>query len=234
MLYIELNPKNKDRWCKADFALCTTPQASTLQEGDVGTYCTARNCETPPKLMVWPTILSATIESTLPQGARAMIGNAGCELTFRHIFGRNAKRNIQHIIQWAKRSYGILGSRLVLASMDYDLIHDVMTGCKLLRWSVFHKIPLVIFCGYRFLFHGDEFEHIKKYSHRYQISDFGNPYQYPFREVSDAIYKSGAELWAGAGFEGGLQAGSIEKAERFGFKGVLTTRAAWETYFGKS
>jgi len=231
MLLIEMNPNLKERWPKADFGLSTGPVSSGFVKNDICTFCTARNCETPPKVLSSPISLAESIRSTLPDGVRAMVGNAGCELTFRHMFGSRASKNIRHILRWAKSAYSILGERLVLAPMDFDLLHDVMTGGRLLAWAAANKVPLVIFCGYRFVFQEDEFEHIKLYSKRYDFGSFGNPYKYPFGEISDAIKASGAEVWTGAGFEGGLLAGVLEKAERFGFGGVLTTRPAWEKYF---
>jgi len=233
MLLIEMNPNLKERWSKADFGLSPNPVIGNIAAGDVCTFCTANNCETPPKVLSSPTILAESIRTTLPDGVRAMVGNAGCELTFRHIFGGKAGKNIRHILKWAKSAYGMLGDRLVLAPMDYDLIHDVMTGGRLLAWAAVNKVPLVIFCGYRFVFKEDEFEHIKIYSKRYSFESFGNPYKYPFGEISDAIKASKAEVWTGAGFDGGLLAGVLEKAERFGFKGVLTTKPAWEKYFAQ-
>ena len=231
MFLIEMNPDFKNRWPKADFALSNGGIGPGFVAGDVCTYCTAHDCENPPRGVVSPVGLSETIESTLPDGVRAMIGNAGCELTFRHRFASNARRNIRYILHWAKSAYSMIGSRLVLTPMDFDLIHDVKTGGKLLAWSAANKVPLAICCGYRFVFKGDEFENIRFYSERYNFKHFGNPYRYPFAEISDAIKASKAEVWTGAGYEGGLAAGVLDKAERFGFAGVFTTKKAWKTHY---
>jgi hypothetical protein len=231
MLRIELNPTPGNRWQDADFAVHTSPTVAGWLPGDVGTYCTPGNCEQPSMTPTTPVTLKHAIESTLGDGVKAMIGNAGCELTFRHICGCNAKRNIRFILNWANCAYDILGPRLVLAPMDFDVIQDVMSGHRLLSWAARNHVPLVIFCGYRFLFKGDEFEHIAICSRQHSFSHFANPYKYPFREISDAIHDSGAEVWTGAGFAEGLAAGALESAQRFGFNGVLTSKAAWNAYY---
>lgn len=65
---------------------------------------------------------------------------------------------------------------------------------------------------------------------RYDFRSFGNPYRYPFGEVSSAVRQSGATVWIGAGFDGGLRAGAWEKAQTFGFSGIFTTKLAWDSF----
>ncbi|MCC7481759.1 MAG: hypothetical protein IT541_09585 [Hyphomicrobiales bacterium] len=229
MIRIELNP-SADRWKEADMAIHTDPDSPDVLSGDVCTFCSERSCERPNPSTVLARPLSQEMLAFADRGdgVRAMVGNAGCELTFRHLEGSHARRNITRMLRWAMCSYTLLRRRLVLAPMDLDLIHDVMTGRQFLEWASTHRVPLVIFCGYRFLFHGDAFEHIRQVDLQHPFNQAGNPFKYPFSEISDAIRSSHAEVWTGAGFHEGLEAGTISRAERFGFSGVLTTRAAWE------
>lgn len=226
-----MNPGGKDRWSGADFALFTREGVKYALEGDVVTYCTWPYCERVTKLMRWPEALEDTIHKTLPKNTRAMVGNSGCEVTFRHVSRGSAKKNIKYMLRWATRAYRLVGSRLVLAPMDVDLAQDVWTGGNLLRWAAAFKVPLMIFCGYRLLFQGDEFKHLRWVSKKYDFPSMGNPYEYPFDAVGEAVRNSGAEVWTGVGYDGGLANESVEKAEQFGFRGVLTTRSAWEKQY---
>lgn len=123
-----------------------------------------------------------------------------------------------------------MNTQLVLAPMDYDLIHDVMTGGKFLAWAARNRVPLLIFCAYRFLFPEDAFEHIKQVCRHYPMRAFRNPYRFPYQEISEALKQSGGEVWTGTGFHEGLAAGALEKAEQFGFGAVLTSREAWSRW----
>ena len=229
MLRIEMNTAPDDRWDGADLAIQTDPSNSSLDVGDVRTFCSEVSCEHANPALSLPRFLEPSIHAFVNQhdGMRAMVGNAGCELTYRHLYNRNPRRNIRAILRWANWAYKLLSHRLVLAPMDLDLIHDAMTGRRLLDWAAFTRVPLVIFCGYRFLFREDEFDHIRKVAAQHPFNQARNPYVYPYTEVSDAIRRSHATVWTGAGFDEGLRAGSIHKAERFGFSGVLTSKAAW-------
>ena len=133
-----------------DFALHTNPAADVASPGSVRTYCTEERCEGMPPVMTSPKSLKEHIVATLRPGVRAMVGNAGCELTFRHITPRT-KENVPHMLRWADAAYELLGAQLVLAPMDFDIIHDVRTGGRLLTWAAVHHVPLAVFCGYRFL-----------------------------------------------------------------------------------
>jgi hypothetical protein len=177
--------------------------------------------------MTSPDSLKDQILTTLRPGVRAMVGNAGCELTFRHITPR-ATENVLHMLRWADAAYELLGSRLVLAPMDFDIIHDVKTGRRLLTWAAVHHVPLAVFCGYRFLFPEDAFSHIREVCSRIPMRGWDNPYYYPYEEISEAIRHSGVEVWTGAGYHEGLAAGVIEKAELFGFAAVFTTQESWD------
>ena len=212
-----------------DCIIHTNPDADVTVPGDVRTYCTERRCEGMPPVITSPESLKDQTNATLKPGVRAMIGNAGCELTFRHITPR-PKTNVRAMLCWAEAAYEIIAERLVLAPMDFDLIHDVMTGGRLLTWAAKHRIPLLIFCGYRFLFPEDAFEHIRKVCRRLPMRRERNPYSYPYTKISEAVRQSGAEVWTGAGFHGGLAAGATEKAEQFGYAAVFTSRESWKRF----
>ena len=228
---IEFNPREGDRWEGGDFALVEEMADRSYLPGDVRTYYSRPSGDPEPSLAL-PSWLEPRIEQELEPGVRVQIGNAGCELSYRHIHAGNAKENVVAILRWAQWAYGLVGDGLVLAPMDFDLIHDVMTGRRLLRWAAAHRVPLVVHRGYRFFFPPDAFEHIREVSGRHPFSAFGNLFAYPFPEVSIAIKHTGAEAWTGAGLAGGLQHGAIEKARAFGFSGVAASREAWETGFG--
>lgn len=230
MLKIELNPAGEEHWASADFALHTAPGHRCVIPDDVGTFQSTNSCEQPDRALALPVRLLRELNQfviTQAFSCRAMVGNAGCELTFRHRFGNDARRNIHHILKWAEQAIGILGSRLVLAPMDLDLIHDVATDCQLLNWAARAHVPLAIFCGYRFLFPADAFVHIRQVANIHPWPPEIDPFGYPYAAIADAIQRSGAEVWTGAGFDEGLNANALELAKRFGFKGVLTTPSAW-------
>lgn len=229
MIRIELNPMPDDRWKGADLAIHTDPSSQAVQARDVRTFCSELSPERANPLLALPRWLEPALLdfASVDDGTRAMVGNAGSELTFRHLYGRNARRNILTMLRWATWAYKLIGERLVLAPMDMDLIHDAMSGRRLLDWAAAHSVPLVIFCGYRLLFRDDEFAHIHQVAAQYPFDQAGNPFVYPYTEVSDAIKDSHAEVWTGVGFEEGLRAGAMGRAEQFGFCGVLTSKAAW-------
>lgn len=210
-----------------DFRVFLSPTTDEAGKGDVRTYCTETRCDGMPSIVTSPRELRMHLVETLKPGVRAFVGNAGCELTFRHVFGE-PERNVQEMLRWSQEAFELIGPQLVLAPMDYDLIHDVMTGGALLAWAAHHHVPLAVFCGYRFFFPEDAFSHIKATCAQHPMNNFHNPYCYPYTEVSRAIRDSGAELWTGAGFVEGMRAGAVRKAEEFGFAGVLTSREAWE------
>lgn len=212
-----------------DFAIHTNPGVDVVSPGSVRTYCTEERCEKMPPVVTSPELLKDRIHATLRPGVRAMVGNAGSELTFRHITQR-ARKNVQHMLCWAEAAYELLGSQLVLAPMDFDIIHDVNTGGHLLAWAAKHHVPLAVFCGYRFLFPEDAFSHIREFCTRVPMRGQGNPYDYPYQEVSEAIRRSGADVWTGSGYHEGLAAGVLEKAERFGLAAVFTTQVAWRCW----
>ena len=209
-----------------DFVIHTNPAADVTVPGDVRTYCTERRCQGMPPVITRPESLRDQTIATLKPGVRAILGNAGCELTFRHI-SSCPKENVDHLLDWAEVAYEHVKTQLVLAPMDYDLVHDVMMGGRLLEWAAKHRVPLLIFCAYRFLFLEDAFPHVKSVCAQMPMNDWGNPYQYPYQEISQAIQRSGAEVWTGAGLHEGLAAGVLEKAKAFGFSTVFTTREAW-------
>lgn len=215
-----------DRSDAIDFVVHANLKADVTAPGNVRTNCTETRCEGMPPVMTSPTSLKDQIRSSVRPGVRAMVGNAGCELTFRHIVAR-PRKNVRQMLRWADAAYELLGIQLVLAPMDYDLIHDVMQGGPLLAWAAEHRVPLAVFCGYRFLFPEDAFPHIQHVCRQHPMKQFANPFDYPYSEVSDAVRQSGAEVWTGAGFTEGLAAGTLEKAERFGFASVFTSREGW-------
>jgi hypothetical protein len=212
-----------------DFAIHTNSQADVTRPGSVRTYCTDERCEGMLPVMTYSESLKDQIEATLRPGVRAMMGNAGCELTFRHLTP-HPRKNVLHLLRWAEAAYELLGDRLVLAPMDFDVIHDVMTGGRLLAWAAAHRVPLAIFCGFRFLFPEDAFSYIRAVCANIPMRVRGNPYCYPYQEVSEAIRHSGVEVWTGAGFHEGLDAGVLEKAAQFGMAAVFTSQEAWDRW----
>lgn len=179
--------------------------------------------------MTSPYSLADHIRATIRPGVRALVGNNGAELTFRHIVGRG-RRNIRLMIAWAEAAYTLLGVQLVLAPMDEDLIDDVQTGGHLLAWAGAHRVPLAKHCGFRFLFPEDAFPPDHKLCPNDGLLIPGNPYRFPYREISEAIRRSGAEVWTGAGCADGLMAGVLDKAEEFGMAAVFTTQDAWDCW----
>lgn len=230
MYKIELNPSADpmERMSDANFAIRTANDSRGLQSNDVMGFYTCASCSDPVRFRTTPTKIAGDIIEQLPKDIRAMIGNMGCEVSFRHVVDNEVFLNTELMLDWAKKSFGIIGQRLVLGPTDMDIIQDVMTGGRLLEWAGTHKVPLAIFCGYRFLFEEDAFEEIRKYSKEIPFAMCHNPYDLPYEEISHAIRSTGAEVWTGAGFHEGLLNGTMQKAEKFGFKGVLTTKAAWE------
>lgn len=212
-----------------DFAIFASPDADVTTPGGVRTYCTDPRCSGMSPVMTSPSSLADQIRATIRPGVRAMVGNAGCELTFRHIVSRGL-RNVHYMLRWAEAAYELLGPQLVLAPMEFDLVDDVRVGGRLLAWAAEHHVPLAIFCGFRFLFREDEFNHIREVAAEQPMEAPGNPYRYPYQEISDAIRRSGAEVWTGVGFAEGLAAGAIERAEHFGMAAVFTNQKAWDCW----
>ena len=227
MLRIEIDPKEADRWDGADFGLFCQMEDHACRANDVRTYCSDPSCNSPNPTLELPTWLEARIRETLEPDVRALIGNAGCELTYRHVHGADADKNAAAMLAWAEWAYSLVGERLVLGPMDFDIIHDVMTGARLLRWAGARGVPLAVFCGYRLLFPANAFDELARVDKLYPFADFGIRDQYPFDQVSDAIKASGAEVWTGAGFADGLRQGVIERAGASGLSGVMTGKGAW-------
>jgi hypothetical protein len=197
--------------------------------GQIRAYSTDNHAEHMAPVLTSPRDLADEIRSTLREGVYAVIGNAGAELSFRHVFS-NASDNIRQMIRWADEAYDLIGPRLVLAPMDFDLLFDGMLGCQLMSWAAKRSIPLAVFCAYRFLFQTNAFPHIHAVNQRSPIERSWHPYRYPFNEVFHWIRGTGVELWTGAGTQEGLQAGVIELAARFGFGGVFTFSRCWAEY----
>lgn len=212
-----------------DFAIHASSNADVTTPDSIRTYCTENRCEGMPPVMTSPYSLADRIRATIRPEVRAMVGNAGCELTFRHIVS-SGRRNVHYMLRWAEAAYELLGAQLVLAPMDFDLIDDVKTGGRLLAWAAERHVPLAVFCGFRFLFPEDAFPHIREFCKRIPMRVPGNPYRFPYREVSEAIRRSKAEVWTGAGFSEGLAAGVLDKAETFGLAAVFTTQKAWDCW----
>ncbi len=215
-----------------DCVLHTNPNADVTVPGDARTYCTRTLAQLLPPVPTHPESLREQIHSTLRPGVRAMVGNAGCEISFAY-FRRvttRPRRHVDAMLRWAEAAYELVGSQLILAPFNYDLVHEVMDGSRFLAWSAQNHVPLILFCGYSFLFPDDAFEAVRL---RWKSWPYPCPYKYPYREVSEAIKKRGAEVWTGAGFQEGLKSGVLEKAEEFGFSMVLTTREAWSQWDGE-
>jgi hypothetical protein len=114
--------------------------------------------------------------------------------------------------------------------MDYDLFHDVATGCRLLRWCAARGVPMVIFCGYRLFFAPGAFAELDENLAGYPLARFANPYRYPFTEVRRAVGDTAAELWTGPCFTAGLRAGAEHQAQAFGFQALITPATTWREY----
>ena len=212
-----------------DFVVHASSDTNVTTPGNVRSYCTDKRCEGMSPVMTSPFLLADHIRATIQPGVRAMVGNAGSELTFRHIVS-NSRKNVLNMLHWAKAAYKLLGAQLVLAPMDFDLIDDVKTGGRLLTWAAEHNVPLAIFCGFRFLFPEGAFPYIRDFCKRIPMEVPGNPYRYPYSEISEAIHCSGAEVWTGAGFHEGLAAGALDKAKEFGMAAVFTSQDAWNRW----
>lgn len=169
----------------------------------------------------------------VPERFRVLIGNVGCELTFRDMYPIEHVKNVREMLKWAKWAYSLLGDRLVLAPMDFDIIHDVLYGGKFLRWAAYYKVLVVVFCGFRYFYRADESELMIRLQKEFPFEGFGNVYQYPFHAVKDILRNVSGEVWTGGGGacgkEGyGLRKDVMRRAEEFGFQGVVTTLEAWQ------
>ncbi|MEN6449891.1 MAG: hypothetical protein ABFC96_05305 [Thermoguttaceae bacterium] len=212
-----------------DFVMHAADIVDVVTPGNVRTYCTDPLCSGMAPVMSSPASMADQIRATIRPGVRAMVGNAGPELTFRHIVSRGV-RNVHYMLRWADAAYELLGPQMVLAPMEFDLVDDVRVGGRLLAWAAEHRVPLAIFCGFRFLFREDAFDHIREVAAAMPMEAPGNPYRYPYAEISDAIRRTGAEVWTGVGYAEGLAAGAIELAEQFGMSAVFTTQEAWDCW----
>jgi len=163
--------------------------------------------------------------------ARLLIGNDCTELLFHHACSIDAKANVDNLIRWADWCYGLVGSRAVFAPLFLGLVFDYAQGSRFLSWLSDHKVPIVLFSGWRLLLdpktlvgrHADE---VMGYDQFYDYD--WHPHRYPYAELSAAIKETGAEVWTGAGYVEGLRAGTLAKAVAFGMSGVVTNRCAWE------
>lgn len=213
-----------------DVVLHTCPGLTVESPGQIRTYTTDNRAEGMTPVVTSPFDLEETIHATLRPGVRAIIGNAGAELTFRHVFG-SIRDNVRQLLNWANEAYELVGDRLILGPMDYDLLQDAMYGCRLMRWAAKRNVPLAVFCGYRFLFPPDAFEHIRWACWRFPMDVPWSHYRYPYRHLSRQVRQTGVELWVGAGTYEGLAAGTLERARDFGIRGVFTDRGSWLRYF---
>jgi len=135
-----------------DFAISLhTGMDAGIKAGDVRIYTTNNRADGMRPELTSPLTLEPYIRQTLQPGLRVMIGNAGGELTFRHVY-RYPRPNVRELLRWAEESFRLVGRRLVLAPMDFDIVDDVSLGGPLLSWCAGHGVPLAVFCGYRFLF----------------------------------------------------------------------------------
>jgi hypothetical protein len=213
----------KPRYPKADFAIWGIG-LEDAQPGDVAAVESGG-------LTFSADQLKDRVSKAMDAGLRVSIGNVGPQLTFRRLLRRHPARanwnaNVEQLLGWANAAYALAGEKLVLAPMDVDLSFDVATGGRLLAWAAAHHVPLIIANGFRWLF-GPKAIAVRDISRHVPWARTGSPHTFPFTEISAAIKSSGAELWTGAGFAAGLHAGSLAKAEAFGFSGIYTTVQAW-------
>jgi hypothetical protein len=212
-----------------DFVIHTSRTLDVTLPGQIRTYATF-DLRPRPRVLTSPKSLEVHIRETLRPGVRAFIGNAGIELTFRNIFRRRPEENVRHMLIWAQEAYEIVGDRLVLGPMDFDLMQDAMFDAPLMRWAAEHHVPLAVFCGYRFLFPEDAFSHIRNVCAQFPLNVWWTDYRYPYEEVSRLIKQTGVEVWTGAGRDQGLAAGVLERAAAFGISGVFTERRFWDNH----
>lgn len=213
-----------------DFVIHTSPGLVVDLPGQVRTYTTDNRAEGMTPVVTSPYDLADKIRDTMRPGVRAFIGNCGAELTFRHCFGP-LRVNMRYLLNWANEAYELVGDRLVLGPVDYDILQDVVCGGQLMRWAAERNVPLAIFCGYRFLFPPDAFPHIRWACEHYPINKVSwTHYRYPYLELSRLVRLTGVEIWTGAGTYQGLAAGALERAAAFGMRGVFTDRGGWQRY----
>ena len=154
-----------------------------------------------------------------------LMGNAGPELTYRHML--DSYDNITKMIEWAEWAYSLVGDKLVLVPIDFDIVIDAILHGKFMTWCAQHKVSLLVLCGYRFLFPNDAFPMISGVSKNYPFEDYGWRFPETFNYVSEVVKGTGVDMWTGAGHFEGLTHGVVEKAGAFGFTGVATYGPIW-------
>jgi hypothetical protein len=235
---IQLVTDSTDRWKQADFGVLWggrkgREKLGTVSgfPGDVKVLFDALHVPGPPR-----SSLLKRSEVLAGNGYRVALGNhfAG-ELSFRffpamrrssHFF--DAKKNSNLILSWARAGYAAIGQNLVLAPMPLDLIQDMTLDAPLMHWAGEHRVPLLIWCGFRFLFRRDAFDGIQRSFRRWPWPK--NPYRMPYNEISVMIGRTNAEMWTGAGLEEGIKHKVVDRAAKFGFAGVMTSKKAWMSH----
>ena len=100
-------------------------------------------------------------------------------------------------MHWADEAYAIMGNRLLLAPMDIDLLHDASFDGPLMQWAAVRKVPLAIFCGFRFLFPEDAFSEIDTISKKYPFPFDCAETRRLVAKLATLIQQTGVEIWTG-------------------------------------
>ena len=165
---------------------------------------------------------------------RICVSNEHGELTCRNAVGPwHDCMNSEAMRSFAEQAFSIVGDRLVLSPIPYDLCQDVKCGAGLMRWCAERNVPLLMYCGFWFLLTDAEKRMNKswdKYIPMAFVGKSGWIFERPFTEISDAIKETGVEAWSGVGWVDGLRLGMVRRLEDFGFKGVMTSRAHWNEW----
>lgn len=246
MLKIQLHQKDDTRMSDVDFVIWCRPGNHDCRPNDVQAIYSP-----PPNIDPTKAPPTEKVKEYLDKGQRVVIGNyIGGELGFRFACPFEPSRsemNTRCLLQWADLCYAAAGDRLVLAPQPWDIMHDLRTGGRFMKWLGERKVPYLAFMGFRFLFPDDitNPNHVPSVMISKYCGVFTNPfmkvepwppyaYAFPFKEIQDAIRENNVEAWTGVGWLDGLLNGAAEKAEAFGFKGIFTSKTTWEQYAQKT
>lgn len=250
MYRIITDPWRNPQYEKRDFAIWCNDYAKDGVKGQPGDVVSIYP-DRPRKNL--PDYLKPIIKKAVDDGYRVLVGNRLCkwgamELTYRIACGRYSrssrrwfrtnrdtdKRVSAWLCQWGMQCYEVAGDKLVLAPIDFEICSDVKLGSPFLKWAATYKVPLAIFTGFRFLFHHNApVPSVRDIQGKYPWDGGAPAYRYPFREVSEAFKTIVVEAWTGVGFSHGLNAGSLAKAEEFGFRGGFTISDEWRKWEAK-
>ena len=218
--------------------LPNTPPLGGIMPQDVlpvSSYWRGAGHDYPPRTTDPPTEIADDIREIIDTyGCRVCVGNDGAELLMHHAAGPDAEKNVTALLAFADWAYSVAGERLTLSPMFFPIVFDLLTGSRFLWWAASHRVPLVWYWGWRTLHApedvtrileatgsaGDDWQNLKR--------DW-NKHAYPYDAIRDAIRETGVEVWTGAGFSTGLERGTMNRAEGFGYDGVFAHAGTWRT-----